>query len=139
MGGVCEGFPLTRIRVVRPVAPILAVPHLPYRELLPAASQQRPRMRALAAINLVPTAAVRRDGLLQIGRPELPVLREVAPKQPCAVRPPSQPLVYRHVDLGPRGHVVEGDDVLVGLIPGHQTWVRIEGEGEGEGEMGGSG
>ena len=64
-------FPPLLVRVVLAQASVHARIPLADRVLLLAAGQERPRVRALPAIDLIPTSAVDRERLLQVANPQL--------------------------------------------------------------------
>mmetsp|Transcript_79347 Transcript_79347/g.128570 ORF Transcript_79347/g.128570 Transcript_79347/m.128570 type:complete len:323 (+) Transcript_79347:764-1732(+) len=89
------------------------------RVLFLAAGQQRPGVGALPAIDLIPAAAMGRDGLLQIADPQLTVNGGVAPEQTSTGGLGTKPLVDRDIHRLPRRKIVESDRVHIGRVARH--------------------
>ena len=107
-------LPLVLVRVVLAEALVRAVAVGADLVRLSAPGQDAPRVRALPAVDLVPTAAVHRKRLLQITHPQLAVVaRGGAQELARVLRVRGEALVDNHVHGLPRAEVVQRHVVLV--------------------------
>mmetsp|Transcript_9513 Transcript_9513/g.43277 ORF Transcript_9513/g.43277 Transcript_9513/m.43277 type:complete len:480 (-) Transcript_9513:247-1686(-) len=113
-------LPLVLVRVVLAEATVHAVVAATDRVHLLAPGQDAPRVRALPAVDLVPTAAVHRESLLQVTHPQLAVVARGGAEELARVpRVRGEALVDDHVHGLPRAEVVQRHVVLVRRFTRH--------------------
>mmetsp|Transcript_89792 Transcript_89792/g.258845 ORF Transcript_89792/g.258845 Transcript_89792/m.258845 type:complete len:352 (-) Transcript_89792:363-1418(-) len=116
-------LPLVGVRIELAIAPPPAL-GLADRVLLPATGQEAERVAGGTAVDIVPTAAVSGDGLLQVGDPQLAVDARRATEEAVAVRGEAEALVDLDVHLAPGLEVPKGDHILVRPLIGPGLEVR---------------